>query len=74
MSLLAEILDHFDAAESSPGDNWAFCDDRSSLGLDYRSPDGTKFWLDINKDGTISIFWRPSGADGQSLTFAPQRR
>jgi hypothetical protein len=68
--VVADILKHFADNDLHPDDAWAFCDDRSSLGLDHQSPDGTKLWLDLNEDGTIHIFWKPAGAKrGQSFTF-----
>lgn len=65
-----EILDYFSRAEINPGSDWAFDEDQSSLGVDFRSSDGTKFWLDINRDGTLSIFWKPADRpSGETLTF-----
>ena len=67
--ILGEILDHFKKNDLKPEDAWAFPDDYSSLCLDHQSPDGTKFWLDIERDGTIMILWKPKGSKPQVLTF-----
>jgi hypothetical protein len=61
--ILGEILDHFLTNDLRPEDAWAFPDDGSSLCLDHQSPDGAKFWLDLKRDGTITVLWRPAGAD-----------
>jgi len=69
--LLNEVLDHFDSNNIHPDDAWAFADDKSGMGLDHRSADGTKFWLDIERDGTIRILWKPRGiGPPQVVTFA----
>ena len=68
--ILGEALDYFSSNDTDPGGEWAFCDDRSELGLDFRGKDGTKFWLDIKRDGTISIYWRPAGMRGRTIEFA----
>jgi hypothetical protein len=60
--IIGEILDHFAKNDLTPEDAWAFVDDYSALCLDHRSPDGTKFWLDFERDGTISVLWKPVGA------------
>ena len=65
--ILGEILDHFKKNDLNPEDAWAF--DYSSLGLDHQSPDGTKFWLDLDRDGTIMILWKPRGSKPQVLRF-----
>lgn len=68
--VLGEILDHFVSNGTSPEDAWAFCDDYTSLGLDHRSPDGTKFWLDLNRDGTIHVLWKAAETEvPQTLVF-----
>ena len=75
MSVLAQVLDHFKAGGFYPENEWCFNDDDSTLGLDHRSPDGTKFWLDLNRDGSIEIYWRPGGdavGGGKSVRYLPQ--
>jgi hypothetical protein len=67
---LNEILDYFQNAETDPGGDWAFPDDYSSLGLDFRAPDGTVFWIELERNDTIRLVWRPAGAEMQSLIFA----
>jgi hypothetical protein len=62
-ALLTEIIDHFTHAEEGPGDAWAHDDEFASYALDYRGKDGTVFWLDMEKNGTISVTWKPAGAD-----------
>lgn len=59
-TILKEIIHHF--ASNDIDRDWAHADDMSSYGLDHRSEDGTKFWLDINEDGTIVVLWKPLGA------------
>jgi hypothetical protein len=60
--VLAEIIDHFADGDENPGDHWCPDEHRTSYGLDYKGKDGRKFWLDLDKDGTITVFWkRPSG-------------
>jgi hypothetical protein len=66
---LNEILDYFQDRDRKPGGDWAFPDDFSSLGLDYRDRHETTFWLDIERDGTIRIVWKPLGGDLKSMTF-----
>lgn len=61
--IVIAVLDHMQANDLRPEDAWAFSDDYESLGLDHRSPDGSKFWLDLDRDGTITILWKPAGAD-----------
>ncbi len=63
MSVLAEVLDYFKAANLYPEDCWCFDDNDGSLGLDHRSADGTKFWLNLNRDGSIEIYWKPAGTE-----------
>ena len=61
--VLGEILDHFKGFGISPDDAWAFDDECNSLCLDHRSLDGTKFWIDLQRDGTIIILWKPAGTE-----------
>ena len=61
-AMLTEIIDHFANTEERPED-WAHDDTGRSFCLDYRSKDGAKFWLDLDKDGTITVLWKPAGAD-----------
>lgn len=63
-TVLTEILDWFTTNDKTPGDWWAPSDCRTSYGLDWRSEIGDrKFWLDLDKDGTITIYWkRPDGS------------
>lgn len=71
--VLGKILDHFQQSDTRPGEDWAFDDEFSSLCLDYLSPHGAKFWLDIERDGTIRIIWSPgNGGEVNSLTFVHQ--
>jgi len=67
--VLGEILDHFQKTERWPSDDWAFDDDYSSLCLDHQSRDGSKFWLDIERDGTLRVMWKSAGGEVNSLTF-----
>lgn len=62
-SIMTEIIDRFaDGTYGGPGDEWAPDEDHASYGLDCRGKDGCKFWLDLDKNGTITIFWkRPDG-------------
>lgn len=60
-ALLTEIIDYFATAKESPGDFWAHPDDLSSYCLDHQARDGTKFWIDLEKDGTIMVLWKPAG-------------
>ncbi len=59
--LLSAIIDHFADAKETPGDCWAPCDDHTSYSLDHRSRDGTKFWIDLDKSGEITLLWKPPG-------------
>ncbi len=65
--IIGEILDHFAENDLRPSDDWAFPDDFSSLCLDHQSSDGTKFWLDLERDGTISVLWKPAGAERPTI-------
>lgn len=67
--VLNEILDYFQSNDRNPGGDWAFPDDFSSLCLDYRDRHDTKFWLDIERDGTIRLVWQPLGGEITSMTF-----
>jgi hypothetical protein len=70
-ALLTEIIDYFAICDDTPGDFWAHDEDRTSYCLDYRSSDGTKFWIDLDKDGTITLLWKPLGqGQPQIMTFA----
>lgn len=60
-AFLTEIIAYFSTAKESPGDAWAHPDDFSSYGLDHQSRDGTKFWIDLEQDGTIMVLWKPVG-------------
>lgn len=71
--ILNEALDYFEKTETDPGGGWAFCDDYSSMGLDFKSPAGDKFWLDIERDGTILVMWKSAGGEVNSLTFVHQQ-
>lgn len=72
--IINDALDYFAKSETDPGGFWAFPDDGSSLGLDFRAKDDTVFWLDIDRDGTIQLVWRPSGGDLVSLAFVHQKQ
>lgn len=73
--VLNEVLDYFQETNTSPGGWWAFPDDCSSLCLDFQAEkDPTKFWLDLERDGTVRIIWKPEGGDLKSLTFVHQQR
>lgn len=68
--VLTEVLDYFQREDTTPGGRWAFPNDGSGLCLYFKSEkDGTKFWLDICRDGTIHIMWKPVGQDLKSLNF-----
>ncbi|SEE51486.1 hypothetical protein [Bradyrhizobium lablabi] len=60
-AFLTEIIDYFATAKETPGDWWAHPEDLSSYNLDHRGRDGSKFWIDLEKDGTIMILWLPPG-------------
>jgi hypothetical protein len=58
---LNEIIAHFAAAKEGPGQDWAHDDGFTSYCLDHLGSDGTKFWIDLEDDGTICILWKPAG-------------
>lgn len=68
-----EILDYFQSANTSPGGEWALPDDGSSLCLDFRGVDDTVFWIDIERDGSIRVVWRPKNGPSRSMTFVHQQ-
>lgn len=71
--LLNEILDYFkDNERERPDRDWAFPEDYSSYCFDHRSRNGTKFWVDLERDGTIKIFWRKAGGQAEVAIFEPQ--
>ena len=72
-TLLTEIIDYFANCDEKPGDFWAHDDEFESYCLDHRSKDGTKFWLDLEKDGTISIMWKPATAAKPTVMFFTAR-
>lgn len=57
-AVLTEIIDYFATSEEGAGGEWAHPDDFSSYCLDFQGRDGTKFWLDLEKDGTIHLMWK----------------
>lgn len=57
--LLNDALDHFAKNDCYPGDWWAFTDDGSELCLEYAEGDA-RFWIDLNRDGTVTLLWRPT--------------
>ena len=73
--MIGEIIDHFTFGDETPGDEWAASDDLTSFGLDHRSRDGTKFWIDLDReDGSVSLMWQPNGADRhQSIVFREEQ-
>lgn len=71
--LLNEILDYFQAEDRDPGGDWAFPDDFSSLGLDYRDRFDTKLWLDLERDGTIHLVWKFRNGEMKRMIFAQRR-
>ena len=69
-----EILDYFEKVETDPGGDWAFPDDYSSLCLDFRGKDNTVFWIDIERDGSIRLIWRPgNNGEFKSMTFVEKQ-
>ncbi len=66
-TFLAEIIDHFANSEETPGDWWAPTEDHTSYCLDHKSKDGTKFWIDLDKDGTITLVWKPCGQESSGV-------
>ena len=73
--VINEILDHFQNNGEKPSDNWDFDDEFSSMCLDHQSSDGAKFWIDIERDGTIHILWKAAGADKpQVVIFVSQSK
>jgi hypothetical protein len=69
-ALLTEIIDYFATKDEGLGDMWAHPDDFSSYGLDYRNRDGTQLWIDLDKDGTITVLWkRPDNSKVQVKKF-----
>lgn len=72
VKVLNEAMDYFEKTETDPGGEWAFCEDYSSLGLDFRSPNGDAFWLDLERDGTILVMWKKADGEVNSVTFVQQ--
>ena len=60
---LNEIIAHFATSKEGPGEDWAHDDAFTSYCLDHRAKDGTRFWIDLEDDGTISILWKPAGQE-----------
>lgn len=72
---LTEIIDHFAHAKETPADWWAHDEAGESYCLDHLSRDGTKFWLDLDKNGTITILWKPANAsDAKVMKFKADER
>ncbi len=67
-AVLTEIIDYFAASNEGAGGEWAHPDDFSSYCLDFQGEDGTKFWLDLEKDGTIHLMWK-RGEAMKSMNF-----
>lgn len=59
---LNDVLDHFQHQKIGPGEDWAFDDDFQTYALDYRSNDGAKFWIDLARDGTVTLLWKAPGS------------
>ena len=71
--LLGAILDHYQNNDTVPGEDWALDSEGESLCLDCLSPDGSKFWLDIERGGTIRVLWSPGNSGEVNLmTFVHQ--
>ncbi len=68
-ALLSEIIDHFASSEETPGDWWAPAEDRSSYNLQHDSKDGTRFCISLDKDGTITLVWKPRGRKRSVMQF-----
>lgn len=66
---IGEIIDRFADGKETPGDAWAPSEDRTSFGLDYQGRDGCKFWLDLDRDGTITLYWVPPSGERQIVKF-----
>lgn len=64
--ILTEIINHFAKTGETPGDWWAHDDAFESYCLDHIGKDETKLWIDLNKDGSIGLLWKPQG-DGSPL-------
>ncbi len=60
---LSKIIDHFAESDDGPPGDWAHDTDCSSYALEHRGKDGTRFWIDLDKDGTISVLWKPAGME-----------
>ncbi len=77
MTVFGDLIDYLASGDLSLGEDWAASEDLDSYGLDWRAPDGTKFWLTLNRDGTIDVYWRPDGrpvACGDCLKFIQKDR
>lgn len=68
-ALIGEILDYFDRTGKDPGGWWAPPEDGSGLGLYYPGEDGSSFTLDLERDGTIRLFWWEKGKPYRGMTF-----
>lgn len=70
---MTAALEYFERTGRNPGDWWAFTDDQSEMCLEFNGNDGAKFWLDLNKDGTIQLMWRaPDTTKAESINFVPR--
>jgi len=56
-ALLTEIIDHFANSVDTPDSWWAHSDDGTAYCLDHSSG-SIKFWIDLDKDGTITLLWK----------------
>ena len=65
--IMGEILDYFLDTDKTSDDAWCFSEDGSEFGLDHQSEDGTKFWLNLSRDGAITILWKPFNAEKPNI-------
>jgi len=67
-NLANELLDYFQQTQTYPGDDWAFDEDYTELGLDWQGKDGAKFWLTIDRNGVVNILWK-NGAEVKTSIY-----
>lgn len=66
-----KILSWYAERGITPGEGWAFPDDKSSLCFeDSHRVTGHALWIDLEDDGTIRVLFRPDdGAESEAMTF-----
>lgn len=66
--MVEEVIGRF--VQESPHCDAATTDDARELGFEWRFRDGTKFWIGVERNGEMLIYYRPGNVShGNGRTF-----